>query len=100
MKRYSLLQRFSLLSLGAFLIAGLALGAILTSSIEKSAIERSKHETALFVTAEVDRTFPGMDFSLPMTGPRYDLQDPPAEGGRTAGGGSAAAADSCPLLRK
>jgi PAS domain S-box-containing protein len=45
-KRFSLLQRFSLLSLAAFLIAALAFGAILTSSIEKSAIDRSKNETA------------------------------------------------------
>jgi len=75
-KKSSLLQRFSLLSLGAFLIAGLALGlalgAILTSSIEKSAIDRSKNETARFVVAEVDKVFPGMDFSVPMTGPRYE----------------------------
>jgi PAS domain S-box-containing protein len=53
-------------------MAGLALGAILTSSIEKSVIDHSKNETAQFVAAEVDRVFPGMDFSLPMTGPRYE----------------------------
>jgi PAS domain S-box-containing protein len=71
-KRYSLLQRFSLLSLAAFLLVGLALGAILTSSLEKTVVDRSINEAALFVTAEVDRVFPGMDFSLPMTGPRYE----------------------------
>jgi PAS domain S-box-containing protein len=70
-KKYSLLQRYSLFSLAAFLLAGFALGAILTSSIESGAIDRSKYETAQFVAAEVDRLFPGMDFSLPMTGPRY-----------------------------
>ncbi|MGZ8432520.1 MAG: PAS domain S-box protein, partial [Candidatus Deferrimicrobiaceae bacterium] len=72
MKRHSLLQRFFLFSLAAFLMAGFALGAILTSSIEKSAINRSKNDTARFVAAEVDRMFPGMDFSVPMTGPRYE----------------------------
>ncbi len=53
-------------------MAGLALGVILTSSIEKSAVDRAKNETAKFVAAEVDKVFPGMDFSLPMTGPRYE----------------------------
>jgi PAS domain S-box-containing protein len=72
MKRYNLLQRFSLLSLAAFLVVGLALGGILSSSLEKIAIDRSKNETAQFVAAEVDREFPGMDFSVPMTGPRYE----------------------------
>jgi PAS domain S-box-containing protein len=72
MKRHSLLQRFSLLGLAAFLVAGLALGAILTSSLEKSVTDHSKNETARFVAAEVDMVFPGMDFSLPMTGPRYE----------------------------
>jgi PAS domain S-box-containing protein len=71
-KRHSLLQRFSLLSLAAFLVVGLALGAILTSSLEKTVVGRSKNETAQFVVAEVDRVFSGMDFSLPMTGPRYE----------------------------
>jgi len=71
-KGHSLLQRFSFLSLAAFLMVGLALGGILTSSLEKTAVDRSKHETAKFVAAEVDRVFPGMDLSLPMTGPRYE----------------------------
>jgi two-component system cell cycle sensor histidine kinase/response regulator CckA len=71
-KRYSLLQRFSLLSFAAFLLVGLALGGILASSLEKTIIDRSKNETARFVAAEFDRVFPGMDFSLPMTGPRYE----------------------------
>ena len=53
-------------------MVGLALGVILTSSIEKNAVDRSKNETAKFVAAEVDRVFQGMDFSLPMTGPRYE----------------------------
>ena len=71
-KKYSLLQRYSLFSLAAFLVAGFAIGTILTSSIEKSAIDRAKNETAQFVVTEVKRVFPGMDFRLPMTGPRYD----------------------------
>jgi hypothetical protein len=66
MKRYSLLQRFFLLSLAAFLMAGLALGAILTSSLEENVIDRSKNGTAQFVAAEVGRMFLGMDFHLPM----------------------------------
>lgn len=72
MKRSSLIQRFSLLSLAAFLVVGLVLGGILTSSLEKTVVDRSKNETARFVIAEVDRVFPGMDFSVPMTGPRYE----------------------------
>ncbi|HEX9850094.1 PAS domain S-box protein [Candidatus Deferrimicrobium sp.] len=72
MKRFSLLQRFSLLGLAAFLMAGIAIGGILTSSVEKSAVDRAKNETARFVASEVDRVFRGMDFRLPMTGTRYE----------------------------
>jgi len=71
-KSHRLLQRFFFLGLAAFIMVGLALGGIVTSSLEKTAVERSKNETAQFVATEVDRVFPGMDFSLPMTGSRYE----------------------------
>ena len=72
LKTHGVLKRFSLFCLTAFLMVGLAIGAILTSSLEKSVIDRSKNETAQVVAEEVDRLFPGMDFSLPMAGPRYE----------------------------
>ena len=72
MKPASLLQRFSLLSLSAFLAVGLLLGWVITNSLEEDFVARSKEVTAAFVREEFKRLFKGEDYSAPMEGARYE----------------------------
>jgi PAS domain S-box-containing protein len=71
LKPASLLQRFSLLSLSAFLAVGLLLGWVITNSLEENFVARSKEVTASFVREEFERLFKGEDFSAPMEGALY-----------------------------
>lgn len=68
----TLVHRFSLLSLSAFLLVGSVLGWVVTSSLEANFIARSKEMTAQFVTGEFEKGFRGIDYRTPMAGPRYE----------------------------
>lgn len=72
MKPVSLLQRFSLLSLSAFLAVGVLLGWVITTSLEENFVARSKEVTASFVRSGFERLFKGEDFSAPMEGAKYE----------------------------
>ena len=72
LKPVSLLQRFSLLSLSAFLAVGILLGWVITNSLEEDFVARSKEVTASFVREEFERLFKREDFSAPMEGALYE----------------------------
>ena len=72
LKPASLLQRFSLLSLSAFLAVGVLLGWVITNSLEENFVARSKEMTASFVREEFERLFKREDFSAPMAGAPYE----------------------------
>ncbi|MBI5100447.1 MAG: PAS domain S-box protein [Nitrospirae bacterium] len=69
----TLLQKFSLICLAAFLAFGLSLGFIITNSLEHFMIEESKQTTAALVSEAVSREFTPDDFLSAKTADAYDL---------------------------
>ena len=72
MKQLSLLQRFSALSFAIFLLLGVALGWVITSSFETNSLEHAKLLTAEFIRREAPQNFKGFDLTAPMEGPSYE----------------------------
>lgn len=64
MRRIGLIQRFSLISLIAFLALGAVFGWVVTNSLEQNMVARTKELSAKFISAEVEKEFRGKAFML------------------------------------
>lgn len=73
MKRLTLVQKFSLLCLGTLVVFGVGLGWIVTSSLEQTALIRSKTITASFVIDEMKKEFSEDDFVVPKLSSDYEV---------------------------
>jgi signal transduction histidine kinase len=72
MKNLSLIQRFSLTSLIAMILVGLAFGLLITDIIKKDMFRHSVHEAKLIIYENVIKHFTPSDLQTPKIGPDYD----------------------------
>ena len=71
MSRMTLIQRFSVLCLLALVAFGVLLGWVVTVSLERNMLDRSKQLVAEVVADEVRKEFAGDDLTTPKTGADY-----------------------------
>lgn len=72
-RKTTLVQRFSLLCLAALILFGVALGWIVTSSLERNMLQRSEQLVASIVSDEVRNEFAAADLVTPKLGSEYDV---------------------------
>ena len=72
MRKYSLLQKFSLICLAALVVFGIAFGWVITVYLENSYLEMSKKWLAETVSGQAKFHFKGSVFSGTKTGPEYE----------------------------
>ncbi|MEW6109003.1 MAG: ATP-binding protein [Nitrospirota bacterium] len=65
MKELTLVQRFSLISLIAMIIAGTVIGWFITRSLENNIVMRTKELSAEFISGELSKELPVLDLSIP-----------------------------------
>ncbi len=73
MRKMTLIQRFSLVSLVAIVLFGVVFGWVITTSLERNMLMWSKQMAASIVSDEVKKEFTVADFVTPKTGPDYDV---------------------------
>lgn len=72
MKKLSLIQRFSIISLIAIILVGLAFGYFINEIIKKDMLKNSIRETKLIIHNKVVNNFTPSDLQNPRNGPDYD----------------------------
>ncbi len=73
MEKLTLLQKFIVLCLAALVAFGIILGLVVTGTLERDMVARSKETTAATVLHEVTKEFTPVDSWEPKTGLDYDI---------------------------